>query len=221
MNICKLLCGPTLLLLLATLPANAPAQASYSARSGSKMRIEGTSNLHDWQVESPFIAGSLTIGPGFPPEPGQTPKPGKIEAKGDVTIAVRSLKSLEKDGKPYSDSMDDKIYEHMKADQYPKIFFHLAELTLKELPKSADAPYVFETKGDLTVAGVTNSITFPVEITLLEGQKLKVTGSTSIKMTQFKIEPPAPKLAMGLITTGDDVKLIFSWMLAQRKTLPK
>lgn len=221
MNISKFLCAPTILLALGALSTSAPAQTTYSARSGSKMRIEGTSNVHDWQVESPFIAGTLTIGPGFPPEPGQTPRLGKIDARADVTIAVRSLKSLEKDGKPYSDSMDDKMYEHMKADQFPKIFFHLTELTLKELPKAAEGPYMFEAKGDLAVAGVTNSITLPVEITLVEGGKLKVAGSTSVKMTQFKIDPPAPKLALGLITTGDDVKLIFTWILAPRKTLPK
>ena len=36
-------------------------------------------------------------------------------------------------------------------------------------------------------------------------------------MTDFKIDPPAPKIALGLIKTGDDVKLIFEWMLAPRK----
>jgi hypothetical protein len=36
-------------------------------------------------------------------------------------------------------------------------------------------------------------------------------------MTDFKIEPPAPALALGMIKTGDDVKLIFDWTVAQRK----
>ena len=48
-------------------------------------------------------------------------------------------------------------------------------------------------------------------------KKYKVTGSTNLKMTSFKVEPPAPKIALGMIKTGDDVKLIFDWMLAQRK----
>ena len=33
----------------------------FAARSGSRIRIEGTSNIHDWQVESSFIAAILTI----------------------------------------------------------------------------------------------------------------------------------------------------------------
>ena len=36
-------------------------------------------------------------------------------------------------------------------------------------------------------------------------------------MTSYKVDPPAPKLALGLIKTGDDVKLVFEWVLAQRK----
>ena len=85
----------------------ADQMTTYAARSGSKMRIEGTSNIHDWQVESPIIGGMIEVGPGFPTEPGQAVTPGKVEAKAEVFIQVRSLKSIEKDGKPYSDKMDE------------------------------------------------------------------------------------------------------------------
>ena len=43
----------------------------------------------------------------FPIEPGQEAKPGKVDAKARLFVTVRSLKSVEKDGKPYSDAMDD------------------------------------------------------------------------------------------------------------------
>jgi polyisoprenoid-binding protein YceI len=76
---------------------------------------------------------------------------------------------------------------------------------------------VFEAKGDLAVAGVTNQLTMTVNVLPLGDKKLKVTGATNLKMTSFKIDPPAPKIALGMIKTGDDVKLIFEWMLAQRK----
>ena len=206
-----------LYLLLAALPLALPAQTTFSARSGSKMRIEGTSNVHDWQVESPFISGLLVVGPDFPVEPGKKAKPGKMDAKADVSIAVRSLKSLEKDGKPYSDSMDEIMYEKLQVTAHPAILYHLLELTLKEAPKSKDLPYVYDSKGELEVAGVTNTISMPIDITPLEGQKLKVTGSVTLKMTDFKIDPPAPKLALGLIKTGDEVKLFFEWILAPKK----
>ena len=74
-----------------------------------------------------------------------------------------------------------------------------------------------EAKGELAVAGVTNKITMTVNVLPLGEKRLKITGTTNLKMTDYKIEPPSPKIAMGLIKTGDDVKLIFEWMLAQRR----
>ena len=56
----------------------------------------------------------------------------------------------------------------------------------------------------------------PVQVTPLGDKKLKITGHTAAKMTDFKIEPPAPKIALGLIKTGDEVKLSFEWMVAQK-----
>ena len=203
--------------MLAAASLSAAEMTTYAARSGSKMRIEGTSNIHDWRCESPFIGGLLEVGPGFPMEPGQAVTPGKLEAKAEVFIQVRSLKSLEKDGKPYSDKMDEVMWEHLKEPQNKRIVYKLTELTLKEAPKAKDAPYVCEAKGDLSVAGVTKPITMTVNILPLAEKKLKVTGDIALKMTDFKVEPPSPKIALGLIKTGDDIKLIFEWMLAQRK----
>jgi hypothetical protein len=205
-----------LLLAMVSLPAAAQT-TTLSARSGSKMRIEGTSNIHDWQCESPFIGGMIEVGPNFPLEPGQAVTPGKVEAKGDVFIQVRSLKSIEKDGKPYMDSMDNVMWEHMRETENKRILYHLTELTLKEAPKAKDAPYVFDAQGELAVAGVTNKLSMVVNVLPLGEKKFKITGTTNLKMTSFKIAPPAPKIALGMIKTGDDVKLIFEWMLAPRK----
>jgi polyisoprenoid-binding protein YceI len=113
--------------------------------------------------------------------------------------------------------MDEVMWEHLKEPQNKRIVYKLTELTLKEAPKAKDAPYVCEAKGDLSVAGVTKPITMTVNILPLAEKKLKVTGDIALKMTDFKVEPPSPKIALGLIKTGDDIKLIFEWMLAQRK----
>lgn len=217
MKIRTLLAGNIALLLLAGMTAQAADQVTkFFARSGSKMRIEGTSNVHDWQVESPIIGGFIEVGPDFPVEPGQAATPGKVQAKAEPFVTVRSLKSIEKDGKPYSDKMDEIMYEKLGAPKVPKINFYLDELELKEVAKSKDAPYVFEAKGDLVVAGVTNKITMPVNVLPLGDKKLRVTGTTNVKMTDFKIDPPAPKIALGLIKTGDPVKIIFDWLVMQR-----
>jgi hypothetical protein len=51
--------------------------------------------------------------------------------------------------------------------------------------------------------------------------KLKFAGTVSVKMTSFGIQPPAPKIALGLISTGDDVKLTFEWLTARKQEAPK
>lgn len=215
MNKRTLLAFNTALLLWAGFTLEATAQTTkYYARSGSKMRMEGTSTIHDWQVEGTLIGGYLEVGPKFPVEPGQDVAPGPVEAHAEPFIMVRSLKSIEKDGKPYSDRMDEVMYEHLRATSNPKIAFHLTEMTLKEAPKTKDAPYVFEAKGQLAVAGVTNAVTMPVNVLPLGDKKLKVSGKTTLKMTDFKVEPPNP-LGLG-IKTGDEIKIMFDWMVGQR-----
>lgn len=217
MKIRTLIAGQTALFLAATIAAQAADQmTTFASARGSKMRIEGTSNIHDWQVESPFIRGMLEVGPGFPMAPGQAATPGKMDAHVSAMVQARSLNSIEKDGRKYSDSMDGIMWEHLKADKFPTIYYRLTELVLKEAPKSPDAPYLFDSKGDLAIAGVTNTISMPVSILPQADKKLKIAGSTTLKMTDFKIEPPAPKLALGLIKTGDAVKIIFEWMVAPR-----
>ena len=186
-----LISGNITLLLLAAMTLQAADQkTTYAARSGSKMRIEGTSNIHDWQVESPFIGGLMEVGPGFPTEPGQAVTPGKVEAKVDAFITVRSLKSLKEDGRPYSDAMDGIMWQNLKGTEdevtkkvpYPKIEYRLSELVLKEAPKAKDGPYVFDAKGELALAGVTNKISMPVNVTPMADKKLKITGTLAPKL---------------------------------------
>ena len=188
-----------------------------SARSGSKMRMEGTSSVHDWQVESKLIGGFIEAGKNFPSEPGQEVKAGPVEARAEAFVTVRSLQSLNKDGSHYSDGMDEVMWDKLKMKDHARIIFQLNELVLKEAAKVKGAPYVFEAKGRLAMAGVTNTISMPVNVLPLGEKKLKITGTTTIKMTAFGIDPPAPKIALGAIKTGDEVKLIFEWMVGPVK----
>jgi hypothetical protein len=204
-----------------------PGMIVYNARSGSKMRIEGTANIihTTWQIEGPIIMGSMEVGPAFPMEAGQAVTPGKVAAKAEVSIPVRSLKSVNEDGTHYSDRMDEVMCEHLKEAQHKKIFYQLTEMTLKEAPKAKDAPYVFEAKGLLAVSGVTNNNTMTVNVMpvlyktdKVTEKRLEVTGTTTVKMTDFKDEiVDISILGLGHIRTGDEVKLVFKWVLGQKR----
>ena len=210
----------TLALILTVASAKAAETTKFYMRPGSIMRIEGTASaIHThWAVESHLIAGYLEAGPEFPTEPGQAVTPGKVPARAEPFIPVRSLKSVEENGEHYSDAMDGVMYDHLKAKDDPRatIYFHLTDLTLKEPAKTKDDPYGFEAKGQVVVAGATNVVTMPIQVLPMPGNQLKITGSTAVKMTDFGISPPAP-LGFAL-KTGDEVKLIFTWIVAPRHT---
>jgi len=136
-----------LIQLIAGLSLQAADQmTSLHARSGSKMRIEGTSLIHDWQVESRIIGGSIEVGPNFPTVPGQEVKPGKMDVHGIAIIRVRSLQSVEKNGSHYSDKMDESMWKKLKLNEFTNIFYYPNELSLKEPAKGKDAPYLFDSK---------------------------------------------------------------------------
>lgn len=186
------------------------AMTRYNAAPGSKLRVEGTSTIHDWQAESKLIAGFLEVGPNFPTEPGQKATPGKVDVKGHAEITVSSLMSVEKNGQPYSNEMDDKMHGMLNEKQFPRISFHITDLTLKE--GGSGGTYQLDAKGTVAVGGVTNSISFPATLTVQPDKKIKLSGSVPLKMSQFKIDP-----AGIIVKTADEVTVKFDWMLRPGK----
>ncbi len=191
-------------LLAAGFAFGADQMTKYDPKPGSKVTLDGTSSVHDWTVESTIIGGTMEL--GFDPA---NPTPGKVPAKVTATIPVRSLHSK---GKIDPKRMDEVMQETMKIQTAPRIEYRLSELVLKAAPKSATEPLQFDSKGELSMAGVTNQISMPVTMERLEGNQLKTKGNVTLKMTAFGMKPPAPKILLGMISTGDDVKVSFEWL---------
>ena len=183
--------------ILATLSAEA---VRYEAEpGGSKMKIDGTSTLHDWTVECGVIGGFMELDATFP---AGSATPSAVTPRVEVSIPVRQLKSGKK-------SMDSVMHDAMKQEKFPKIEYKMIGLK----PKAGTAGQ-FDATGALTIAGVTKTNTRAVTIARADGNKLKVTGGTAFKMTEFGIKPPSPDVPglSALIKTGDDVKLSFEWI---------
>ena len=206
-----------------TAPATAPAAAQPAAGSlvryvafsqaglTNLVRIEGTSSVHDWQVEGHLMGGSAELGAKLPLQPGAQASPGPVEAKVSLFIPVRSLKSREKDGRLYSDAMDEIMYGKLLEPANKRITYTLTSLALKEAPRGASDPILCEATGNLSVAGVTKAITMPVSVLLDARGYIQFSGSVKAKMTDFNIEPPSPSLGGVSIKTGDEVTLRFIW----------
>ena len=170
------------------------------------MRMDGTSTIHEWHAESQLIGGFIELDAALVDAPDKL-KPGKVAAKGETFIAVRSLKCSS--GK----AMDAVMQEAMKEKENPRIAFKLVELTFKDVKGTA---VNFDAKRTLTVSGVTKEIAFPVTMQRrVDQSRVSFAGTTAVKMTDFKITPPAPTSALGLIKTGDEVKLTFEWAVAK------
>jgi polyisoprenoid-binding protein YceI len=190
--------------LLAACSVTAADAVRYTPVSNSsKLRMDGTSTIHDWHAETDLIGGFMELEATF--VDGKS-APTTVKPKIEVKIPVRSLKSS--GGK----RMDAVMQEHMKFEEHKVIEYRVLELAPK-----AGAAGQFDATGTLTIAGVTRTNSMPVTIERVENSKLKVVGKTALKMTDFGIKPPAPDIAgISLIRTGDDVKLTFEWVTEQK-----
>jgi hypothetical protein len=198
-------------------PAAAPAAATGPVRydpqpGGGTVKIEGTSNIHEWSMESPVIGGSLEVDPGFPASAlkgGAAAKP-KVEA----FIPVRSLKS-------YAKKMDEVYQEQMEEPKFKQMKYQLKELKAKSAAPT-NGKCEFDAVGTLTVHGKAKELTMPVTIEALEGGKqLKITGATPLKMTDFGVEPINKEIAGQKISTGDDIKMKFEWTTVRKEPAAK
>ncbi|MBI2926753.1 MAG: YceI family protein [Verrucomicrobia bacterium] len=212
-----------LLLLLAT-QLSAQDKVRYDASPGSKVKIEGTSTIHDWTMEGSIIGGTFEIEKEFQSDLSLKSVPclnGKGCPAVKASITVRTLKS----GK---ETMDGIMQDAMKAKEHPRIEYKLTAMKPKGDVPASGTPVKFDAKGDLSIAGVTKPIDLEVTMERLEGNKIRFKGATpdiksptAMKMTDYGIKPPAPSLALGLIKTGDEIKVSFEWMLALKQDAAK
>src|SRR5881296_2960283 len=82
-----------LLLLAAAAALSAASLTHFERQPGSKVKIDGTSSLHEWTVETQIIGGRLDIDSGFLAEPQNAKAGSKVPAEVEATVPVRSLKS--------------------------------------------------------------------------------------------------------------------------------
>lgn len=165
-------------------------QAEKFVSASHIMKINGTSTLHDWEA------------------PAQT-----LNANGDITVTNGTLQTItslsvtcqsKSIKSPKGESMDEKIYDALKADDFPNINFTLVKV--KSITKTAEG-WTVETSGNLTIAGETRMVDMTVKAILKPTGEIAFSGTKAIKLSQFNIERPSAML--GVIKCGDDITLTF------------
>jgi hypothetical protein len=198
------------LLLFASRLQGAEPVTRFVAQPGSKVSIKGGNDIHEFDIQGKEIQGEAEFIAGFP----ATATPGKTRARIEGFIPVRSLH--------YGPTvMDKSLYYHLKEGAHPRILFRFSDLSFKETPRTNGASFRFDAQGELAVAGVTNRISMPIELLMLADNKLKLTGSLPLKMSDFGIEPPQLKIAksearLNYVKYRDQVEVSIEWLLRQQ-----
>ena len=189
---------------LALIAAAAGAQntARVVVAPDSKLWIDGTSNLHDWNCKADKIDAIIDMDAAAAAKMDvAAPKAVK---KVEVRIPVRSLHCNH-------GGMDGNVYKALKADDAPEISYILA--TLEAVPGANDT-MTLKTVGTLTIAGKENKVSMDVETTRLPDGALKAKGTLPVKMTDYGIQPPTA--IFGRLKTGDEVKVGFELTVGAR-----
>ena len=183
--------------------------------ASSRVTIEGTSTLHDWHAEGQHLEGYVIVQEGVLASlwENNDPPSQPLAPTVHVEIPVTSLMSGKR-------GMDDTMREALKAGAHPLITYRLesAQLTGRQAAQAEDASgsRMIDTTGVLMVAGVERTMDIPMRVRRLSDHRLEISGKTSLRMTEFGIDPP--KVMLGTIRTGDTVHVHWTWVLARRPT---
>lgn len=139
---------------------------------------------------TPTVSGSLTID-------GSTITAATIEAAtGDITT---------------NDSRrDDNVWDALETDEYPTATFVLTEPIELDDTSLAGEAFAVDAVGELTIHGVTQTATFPLEAQLI-GDTIVVVGSLDISFADYGVEVPASRIVVSVDDHGPiELQLFFS-----------
>lgn len=165
------------------------AQTNYTINNLATVSVEGTSTMHDWTMETAKVTGKA----GFILNGDEITGIRSLS----VTIPAESLKS----GKG---AMDKNAYKALKTDDHKEIGFILGKVN--KIEKSGDK-FILTTEGKLTIAGATKNVQLTATALPKSNGDLQCTGSTTIKMTDYQVEPPS--FMFGSVKTGDQITIAF------------
>ena len=182
----------------------------YTAKQGT-LRLEGRSRIHDWMVQGKEINGFIEVPSEFPDQPVQPAGLYEEKAIAEISVPVRSLKSVDKDGMPYSEKFDEIMYEKLEERTQPMVQFRLQKLVWTSVQTNS---HLFKSIGHLVVGGRTNTMEFPVTIAKMPGTQLRIRGEVPINPTDFGILPP---VIMDPPINRMSVKVSFDWTVERAK----
>ncbi len=167
-------------------------QAIYKIQDNKDVTVKmyGTSTLHDWEMEASRAKGEAQL-------------IFNAENESELTSMKSLTFTLEvKDLKSDNSGLDKNAYKALKADKYKYISYKLVSAKLS--PEKGG--YLAQTKGKLTIAGITNDIAMDIHL-IVDKNTITYKGSYQLNMSDYNVEPPS--FMMGMMSTGDELKISF------------
>ncbi len=177
----------------------------------SRIHIEGTSDVYDWSLDTTHVVGFVELNHPLPAPSTRQTQPLQLDtllARAEFLLPVRHFNS------PYSTPMfsdqPDQAVLHrvLHTTDHPNIIYRLHLLTLTNAPNPEAFASLLQATGELVIGGVTNPISMPVQITR-QGDVLRLSGSTSLRLSDFRIKPPSVESNDWAIEVGDIVRPSF------------
>lgn len=171
----------TVLALLLAVPVF--AQSTMRVSSNSEVKVEGTSNVHDWGavVEEVRFEGTRT---------------NDVLDGIRVRFVVESMESG--DG-----LMNRRIYSTLNSDDHPEIVFNITDSSLQGERLTMN--------GTLTINGVRKQITVRGEMRRLNNGNIRIQGSHPVLFTDHGMD--APSFMFGAMKVGNTVQINYNIVL--------
>lgn len=181
------------IIIIISIQFNLIAQQNYKLIK-SEVKIEGTSNVHDWVSDVTKLESKANI---------NVRENNDIDVKKlSITIPVTGIISTK------GSIMDKKTWAALKYKESHNIIYDFVKM--ETLSKKGNKMSML-TWGNLTVAGKTRYISMEVTAEIQSEGKIKFKGNKKLKMTSFGIDPPTA--LMGMMTTGDDLNIVFTILI--------
>jgi polyisoprenoid-binding protein YceI len=104
----------------------------------------------------------------------------------------------------------------MKVDQYPKVSYKLTSATVTPVQKGK---YTIKATGELTIAGVSQTIVMTINAVTNADNTITCTGSEELKLTDYKIDPPS--FMLGAMKVKNDLTIQFNLNYKNSQLLTK
>jgi hypothetical protein len=172
-------------------PALAQSTVALALSPPSRVRVEGTSNVHGWACWSTNIDASIQVPQGPAADLGNA-----IESA-TFTVPVGSLDCGHGD-------MNDNLRKAMHADRHPAVRYRVTSYTATKRESS----YEGVVHGTLSINGVDKAVDLRVTVTPNGSGGASAVGSTKINTNDFGVKPV--KVLLGTLRTSPDVTITFN-----------